>query len=72
MSEPFRPQWRQIYEGCDFDFVAKQQLVSITAETASLALSAVRRANGEDFYHNMGAAECELSSVVEASNGVAR
>lgn len=62
--ELWRPDWFKIMQGCCFDNMRANELVSVTNETARLALSALKEKNAVDFYHNNGAAERELAIVV--------
>lgn len=63
--ELWRPDWFKIMKGCTFDNLHANELVSVTKETARLALSALRQKNAEDYYHNNGAAAGELQRVLE-------
>lgn len=63
--ELWRPAWQKIMEGCCFDNPDAEELVSITHETAKLALAALESQNAQDYYNNYGAAENELIKVLE-------
>lgn len=63
--ELWRPDWFKIMKGSTFDNLHANELVSVTKETARLALSALRQKNAEDYYHNNGAAAGELQRVLE-------
>lgn len=65
--ELWRPDWVEIMKGCCFDNPRASELVSVTQETARLALSAIKEQNARDYYHNFGAAARELQTVVEMS-----
>lgn len=63
--ELWRPSWAKIMEGYCFDNPNADELVTITNETARLALSALETQNAQDYYHNYGAAASELIKVLE-------
>lgn len=68
--ELWRPDWCKIYAGTaghhqpDID----GGLVSVTRETCRLAMSALRQQNAQDYYHNYGAAERELHTILKRKN----
>ena len=64
--ELWRPDWANLmreYGGASPD---AEELLSITRETARLAMSALRDRNATDYYHNNGAAEKELANALSA------
>lgn len=56
--ELWRPDWEKIM-GCQADPNANE-LITITRETASIAMCALAQQNREDAYNNVMAAEREL------------
>lgn len=60
-----RPNWKEVYRDSAHTERNDDMLVLVTRETARLALSVLREQNRTDYYHNYGAAERELSSILE-------
>ena len=62
--ELWRPDWYRLMKDCGGASTDSEELVSITRYSAQLALSALRKQNEEDYYHNYGAAEKELKNAL--------
>lgn len=66
--ELWRPDWFKVMEGCTFNEDGRNndanELVSITKETAKLALLAIKTQCETDYYHNYGAAKIELIHIL--------
>jgi hypothetical protein len=60
-----RPDWMAVYAGTHHDSGRDGELVTVTRETARLALAALDRKNGQDAYHNYMAAAGGLRAVLE-------
>lgn len=61
----FKPDWKALYAGCAHDGDRDQEPVTVTRETARLALHALDHVNGQEAYHNMMAAAAELRAVLK-------
>jgi hypothetical protein len=59
-----RPDWSKVYDGSNRDFAIAQQLLLVTRETLALSRSSIRQCNEQDYYHNRGAAERELTALL--------
>lgn len=59
-----KPSWHEIYRNVAHTYDRDDELITITRETARLALSALQQMNAEEAYHNMMAAEYELNQAV--------
>lgn len=60
-----RPDWADLYRGVVHTPDRDNDLLQVTRETLRLAMSALRKQNAEDYYHNYGAAEFEIRRVLE-------
>jgi hypothetical protein len=60
----WRPDWSKVYDGSNRDFGVAQQLLLVTRETLALSRSSIRQCNEQDYYHNRGAAERELTALL--------
>lgn len=56
--------WNQVYRNVAHTYDRDNELVSITRESARLALSAIKMFMETDVYHNYAAAEYELKKVL--------
>ena len=66
MKVPERPVWATIYrDDPNKPDWHDQELISVTRETLRLALSALRKQNAKDYYHNYGAAQDKIAAVLE-------
>lgn len=63
--ELWRPDWVNLMTGCGGVKMDANELVSVTRETARLAMSAIQKQNAEDYYHNFGAALHELRDALD-------
>jgi len=54
------PDWSKVYRDCGHDGARDQEPITVTRETARLALAALDRANGQCAYHNSMTAAGEL------------
>lgn len=67
--ELWRPDWVEIYRvrgyECDVMPDVAGELLEVTRETLRLALSALKKQNAEDYYHNYGAAAVEIERVLQ-------
>jgi hypothetical protein len=62
-----RPDWGRVYRGVAHTPDRDNDLIPVTRETLRLAMHALQKQNGEDYYHNYGAAERELYAVLGAT-----
>lgn len=63
-----RPNWREVHAGSAHQYKANENdLIAVTRETLSHALSALRTINADDYYHTNGAAEAEIRAVLADS-----
>lgn len=64
---PNRPVWAEVYrDTAHTSSWRDQELLSVTRETLQLARGALLHVMAQDYYHNHGAAEQEISEVLAA------
>ena len=63
--ELWRPDWFKLMKGSVFNHMQANELVTVTHETARLALGVLKAQNERDYYHNYGAAADELREVLK-------
>ncbi len=62
-----RPDWTAIYRDSAHTPDRDDELIVVTREALRLALSALQKQNGEDYYHNYGAAASEIDLSLSSS-----
>lgn len=60
-----KPSWNEIYRNVAHVYDRDDELITISRETARLALSALRQIMADEAYHNQMAAAFELQKVLD-------